>query len=327
MQYHPPASARTGARPSWRSCCRPRPGRRDDGQSPSGRNFDRRRQPRQPSIFVTDPNHEIKSVEARRRLVDSSRGRQVAGDDAGDPDCRGRGDVHRVGCGQYFRARCGHRCDQVEARDDAWRNVSRRGGWRWESVFRPARQHADRARPEDRRDGGRRSLPIPLAAPRARRRSTTTVWSTSASAVARVAYAGSSAPTTQRPVKRSGSSGPCRPGSAATRPGKVIRGNTAAGPCGRIQRSIPIVGMGAYVPIGNIGQSLSFIGGTAPRSGCHSVIDKPLSVSRVAPPTMTIARMRPATNHNHSEIARLAAASPMSGTVRSFSAGSAIVIG
>ena len=34
----------------------------------------------------------------------------------------------------------------------------------------------------------------------------------------------------------------------------------------------------------------SFKGGTAPRIGCHSVIDKPDPVRRVAPPTTTMAR-------------------------------------
>jgi hypothetical protein len=36
-------------------------------------------------------------------------------------------------------------------------------------------------------------------------------------------------------------------------------------------------------------------GGSAPITGCHSVIDRPDSVSRVAPPTSTIASTSAAT--------------------------------
>src|SRR3569623_616959 len=41
-----------------------------------------------------------------------------------------------------------------------------------------------------------------------------------------------------------------------------------------------------------------------PVSGFHSVIDSPDSVSRVMPPTTTIAMIRPATNHSQWAIAR-----------------------
>ena len=42
-------------------------------------------------------------------------------------------------------------------------------------------------------------------------------------------------------------------------------------------------------------QSASLSGGMAPISGRHSVIDSPDSVSRVAPPTTTIAKTNSAT--------------------------------
>jgi hypothetical protein len=42
-------------------------------------------------------------------------------------------------------------------------------------------------------------------------------------------------------------------------------------------------------------QSASLNGGMAPRIGCHSVIESPESVSRVAPPTTTIAKTSAAT--------------------------------
>ena len=41
--------------------------------------------------------------------------------------------------------------------------------------------------------------------------------------------------------------------------------------------------------------AVSLIGGSAPVTGFHSTIDSPDSVSRVAPPTSTIAKMSAAT--------------------------------
>lgn len=41
-------------------------------------------------------------------------------------------------------------------------------------------------------------------------------------------------------------------------------------------------------------QSASDIGGSTPVTGCHSVIERPEPVSRVRPPTTTIAAMRTA---------------------------------
>ena len=45
-------------------------------------------------------------------------------------------------------------------------------------------------------------------------------------------------------------------------------------------------------------QSMSLSGGMAPRIGFHSVIERPLSVSRVAPPTTIIATMSAAMHHS-----------------------------
>src|SRR6476646_6372533 len=53
-------------------------------------------------------------------------------------------------------------------------------------------------------------------------------------------------------------------------------------------------------------QSVSLSGGMAPRIGCHSVIERPLSVRRVAPPTTIIAKTRAATHHSQRATARLA---------------------
>ena len=41
----------------------------------------------------------------------------------------------------------------------------------------------------------------------------------------------------------------------------------------------------------------------APVTGCHSVIDKPDSVSRVAPPTSTMAKISAATAKSHTRMA------------------------
>ena len=43
-------------------------------------------------------------------------------------------------------------------------------------------------------------------------------------------------------------------------------------------------------------QSASLSGGMAPSSGCHSVIDSPLSVRRTAPPTTIMQKTRAATD-------------------------------
>src|SRR4051812_7014003 len=51
-------------------------------------------------------------------------------------------------------------------------------------------------------------------------------------------------------------------------------------------------------------QAPSLNGGTAPVTGFHSTIERPDSVSRVAPPTSTIAKMSAATAYSHSRIAR-----------------------
>src|SRR5688500_7571701 len=45
-------------------------------------------------------------------------------------------------------------------------------------------------------------------------------------------------------------------------------------------------------------------GGTAPLTGFHSVIERPLSVSRVMPPTTTIANTKAATNSSRLDSAR-----------------------
>src|SRR5215475_8035827 len=45
-------------------------------------------------------------------------------------------------------------------------------------------------------------------------------------------------------------------------------------------------------------------GGTTPVTGFHSTIDKPDSVSRVAPPTTTVTNIRAATASNHTRTAR-----------------------
>src|SRR5882762_5870493 len=52
-------------------------------------------------------------------------------------------------------------------------------------------------------------------------------------------------------------------------------------------------------------QALSLKGGTVPVSGFHSTIESPDSVSLVAPPTRTIAKISPATTTSHSRSARL----------------------
>jgi hypothetical protein len=52
-------------------------------------------------------------------------------------------------------------------------------------------------------------------------------------------------------------------------------------------------------------QALSLKGGTVPVSGFHSTIERPDSVSLVAPPTRTIAKISPATTRSHSRSARL----------------------
>ena len=46
-------------------------------------------------------------------------------------------------------------------------------------------------------------------------------------------------------------------------------------------------------------QCASVIGGMAPSSGFHSVIDSPLSVSLVAPPTITMQKISAATPRSH----------------------------
>ena len=53
-------------------------------------------------------------------------------------------------------------------------------------------------------------------------------------------------------------------------------------------------------------QSASPSGGTTPVTGFHSVMDSPNSVTRVAPPTSTMANTRAATHHSHSPTARAA---------------------
>src|SRR6266849_1733730 len=53
-------------------------------------------------------------------------------------------------------------------------------------------------------------------------------------------------------------------------------------------------------------QSASPSGGMAPVTGFHSTIESPDSVSRVAPPTDTIANTNPATHHSHTPMARAA---------------------
>src|SRR5262249_44786944 len=45
-------------------------------------------------------------------------------------------------------------------------------------------------------------------------------------------------------------------------------------------------------------------GGSVPVTGCHSTIDSPDSVRRVAPPTSTMATMRAAIATSHTRIAR-----------------------
>ena len=55
-------------------------------------------------------------------------------------------------------------------------------------------------------------------------------------------------------------------------------------------------------------QSLPVSGGIAPETGFHSVIERPDSVSRVIPPTMTISQTSPATVNSHVEsLCRVAA--------------------
>src|SRR5262245_9345084 len=51
-------------------------------------------------------------------------------------------------------------------------------------------------------------------------------------------------------------------------------------------------------------QALSLKGGTVPVSGFHSTIESPDSVSLVAPPTRTIARISPATTRSQNRSAR-----------------------
>src|SRR5258708_913057 len=51
-------------------------------------------------------------------------------------------------------------------------------------------------------------------------------------------------------------------------------------------------------------QSASPSGGTAPVTGFHSTIESPDSVSRVAPPTSTMANTSEATHHSHTPTAR-----------------------
>ena len=51
-------------------------------------------------------------------------------------------------------------------------------------------------------------------------------------------------------------------------------------------------------------QALSDSGGSAPVIGFHSVIDRPDSVSRVAPPTTSVRKIIAATAQSHSRIAR-----------------------
>src|SRR5215467_3412786 len=55
-------------------------------------------------------------------------------------------------------------------------------------------------------------------------------------------------------------------------------------------------------------QSASPSGGKTPVTGFHSTIESPDSVSRVAPPTNTIANTSPATHHSHTPTARAAGA-------------------
>src|SRR6266446_8195013 len=55
-------------------------------------------------------------------------------------------------------------------------------------------------------------------------------------------------------------------------------------------------------------QSASPSGGTAPVTGFHSTIESPDSVSRVAPPTNTMANTSDATHHSHTPMARDAGA-------------------
>ena len=49
-------------------------------------------------------------------------------------------------------------------------------------------------------------------------------------------------------------------------------------------------------------QPASLSGGTTPINGCHSVMESPESVSRVAPPISTIAKISPATDHSQRRI-------------------------
>jgi len=58
-------------------------------------------------------------------------------------------------------------------------------------------------------------------------------------------------------------------------------------------------------------QSAWLIGGRAPMIGFHSVIDRPEPVSRVAPPTTTMANTRVAQKNSHSATARLRSSSPI----------------
>jgi hypothetical protein len=51
-------------------------------------------------------------------------------------------------------------------------------------------------------------------------------------------------------------------------------------------------------------QAASLSGGMVPLTGCHSVIDRPDSVSRVAPPTSTMAKISAATAMSQRRIAR-----------------------
>ncbi len=57
-------------------------------------------------------------------------------------------------------------------------------------------------------------------------------------------------------------------------------------------------GICLYLPNSDC-QAASDIGGTAPVTGFHSVIDRPEPVRRVAPPTTTMARTRAATANSH----------------------------
>src|SRR6266567_8088916 len=55
-------------------------------------------------------------------------------------------------------------------------------------------------------------------------------------------------------------------------------------------------------------QSASFMGGSVPMIGCHSVIDRPEWVNRVTPPTTTIANTSAQHRSSHAAIARAPAA-------------------